>query len=245
MDADPLFVDAAAGNLHLRPASPAINYGNNLVASPALPATDLDGNPRIADVTVDLGAYENQGPYNTAPVFSGSMSDLALFEDPASNPGSRAGNLLAGHVTDADGTADSAGMAVYAADNTNGAWQFSNDGGTTWTALGTVSGTSSTLLGPDALLRFEPNANWNGTTTLGFRAWDIPPDMRSSGTTRANSNVNGGRTSFSTATGTISLNVTPVNDAPGFTRGADQVVLMNGEGQTVNNWATAISTGAG
>lgn len=246
LDADPLFEFALADNLHLRPASPALNYGDNTVTAPGLPATDLDGYPRIADGTVDLGAYENRGPYNTAPVLSGSMSDLALLEDPASNPGHKVSDILSGHVADVDGTAAGAGMAIYAVDNTNGAWQFSNDGGTTWTMLpGTVSGTSSTLLGPDAFVRFMPNADWGSTTTLSFRAWDIPPDLRTSGTIHVNSDVNGGRTSFSAATGTITLVVTPVNDVPSFTGGADQVALKDGGAQTVSAWATDISTGPG
>jgi hypothetical protein len=243
LDADPLFEFAGAHNLNLRPASPAINYGDNTVTAPGLPATDRNGYPRIADGTVDLGAYENQGPYNNAPVLSGSMSDLALLEDPVSNPGHKVSDLLAGHVSDADGTAAGAGMVIYAVDNTNGDWQFSNDGGTTWTALGVVYGISSTLLGPDAFVRFTPTTDWSGPTTLSFRAWDIPPDLRTSGTLNVNSDVNGGRTSFSAATGTITLVVTPVNDAPSFTGGADQVVLKDGAAQTVSAWATDISAG--
>jgi hypothetical protein len=58
VDADPLFVDGAGGNLYLYPGSPAIDAGNN--AAPNLAATDFDGNTRIANETVDLGAYESQ-----------------------------------------------------------------------------------------------------------------------------------------------------------------------------------------
>jgi len=55
----PLFVDYAGGNLRLQSNSPCINAGNN---ASALGTTDLDGNPRIVSSTVDIGAYEFQGP---------------------------------------------------------------------------------------------------------------------------------------------------------------------------------------
>jgi hypothetical protein len=243
LNADPLFAFPAADNLHLRPGSPAINYGDNTVTAPSLPATDRVGYPRIADGTVDLGAYENQGPYNSAPVLSGTLSDLTMLEDPASNPGYKVSDILAGHVADVDGTAAGAGVAVYAADNTYGDWQFSTDGGTSWTDLGLASEISAPLLGPDAFLRFVPGADWNGTTSLSLRAWDIPPDLRSSGTTGANTTVNGGRTSFSTEVAILTLVVAPVNDVPHFIGGSDQVALKDGGAQSVAAWATLIWAG--
>jgi hypothetical protein len=56
-----MFVDAANGNYHLQPGSPCINAGTN---DSVTVQTDLDGNPRIMDVLVDMGPYEYDGTVN-------------------------------------------------------------------------------------------------------------------------------------------------------------------------------------
>src|SRR4030095_1642670 len=74
ISADPLFVNSSAGDFHLRQSSPAIEAGNN--QAPNLPATDLDGHPRLIDVdsdglsVVDMGAYEFE-----------SLFDICLEDD--------------------------------------------------------------------------------------------------------------------------------------------------------------------
>jgi hypothetical protein len=54
---DPAFVDEAGGNYRLQFDSPCINSGTNAFVGSSV---DLDGNPRIVDGTVDMGAYEHQ-----------------------------------------------------------------------------------------------------------------------------------------------------------------------------------------
>ena len=55
----PIFVNQAGGDFHLQAGSGGIDAGTNFYA---WSLTDLDGNLRIANGTVDLGAYEFQQP---------------------------------------------------------------------------------------------------------------------------------------------------------------------------------------
>lgn len=63
INADPLFTDAAGGNYNLTLNSPAVNTGNNAAYTTAggnlNTDTDLEGNPRLFNGTIDMGAYEN------------------------------------------------------------------------------------------------------------------------------------------------------------------------------------------
>ncbi|HTA29593.1 MAG TPA: choice-of-anchor Q domain-containing protein, partial [Candidatus Cybelea sp.] len=56
---DPVLIDPVHGNFRLQSNSPCINAGNNSFVTST---TDLDGRPRVVGGTVDMGAYEYQGP---------------------------------------------------------------------------------------------------------------------------------------------------------------------------------------
>ena len=66
------------------------------------------------------------------------------------------------------------GIAITWADNSNGSWEYSTDGGNNWSAVGAVSDTSALLLTDDAntRIRFAPAENYNGTAQFSYRAWD-------------------------------------------------------------------------
>jgi hypothetical protein len=55
----PLFVSPDTLDFHLQATSPCIDAGNNTYA---LTSTDFDGNPRIFNDAIDMGAYEYRGP---------------------------------------------------------------------------------------------------------------------------------------------------------------------------------------
>ena len=55
----PLVVDPVNGDWHLQSNSPCIDGGNNAYVATT---NDLDGNPRIIGLVVDIGAYEYQAP---------------------------------------------------------------------------------------------------------------------------------------------------------------------------------------
>ncbi len=97
IDANPLFVNASAGNYQLQAGSPCINAGNRNAAGAG--TEDLGGNTRIVDLTVDLGAYEFQTLTSTGgPTAYGVPRDFGSIQ--AALDGIQAG----GTVTVAPGT---------------------------------------------------------------------------------------------------------------------------------------------
>jgi hypothetical protein len=152
---------------------------------------------------------------NDAPTIA-SANDLTAIDEDATtnvtNPGTLVSALLAGQIADIDGPG--AGIAVTGVDNTNGTWQYSTNGGTNWLALAGVSSANARLLAGTALVRFVPNANFNGTVTggLSFKAWDQLVGSGTSGNT-ADTTI-GGMTAFSSTIVSSSITVNAVNDAP-------------------------------
>ncbi len=82
-----------------------------------------------------------------------------------------------------------------------------------------VSGSTNT---DSASVTYSPNANYNGSDSFTYK-------------------VNDG--TLDSASASVSITVNAVNDAPSFTKGADQTVNEDAGAQSVSGWATAISKG--
>jgi VCBS repeat-containing protein len=78
-------------------------------------------------------------------------------------------------------------------------------------------------------LTYTPAANANGSATITLKLTD------NGGTANGGVDASGEQT--------FVINVTAVNDAPSFTKGADQTVFENSGVQAIAGWATAISAG--
>jgi parallel beta-helix repeat protein len=122
ISSDPFFVDSLVDNFHLQPLSPGVDTGNNTTPS-VLPATDLGGDPRIVNTTVDMGTFEFQGS-TTSAFSSTSLTYAKQFIGTTSaaqtvtitNTGSKALQItpfvVTGDFTETDDCHTSAGIAV-------------------------------------------------------------------------------------------------------------------------------------
>jgi hypothetical protein len=139
---------------------------------------------------------------NTAPILDASkVLKPKVIHDEATNPseaGVKVSDVLADSITDAG---DPQGVAVVGLIG-QGLWEYSINGGSTWTAFGPVTEPSATLLAADAYVRFLPSAGFNGGELLTFRAWD--QSSGANGDTGVDTTLNGGETAFSPGLAAVS-----------------------------------------
>ena len=181
--------------------TPATNF--NGTGSFQFTASDGSLTSSATAVTVAIDAV------NDAPVLSSSSATLTpITERQTTNSGQTIASFL--QSTDADSGAVR-GIAITGLNSGNGQWQYSIDGGTSWSAVGAVSAGSALLLRDADFIRFVPNGV-NGTTAdFTYRAWDQTNDTAGN---KIDASTTGGITAFSTATGTASIVVSEVNEAP-------------------------------
>ena len=183
--------------------------------------------------TADLFTL-NVIPVNDAPVATGIATLAAIDEDAASPPGATVSVLFAGNFSDAadqvlgGSSANSfAGIAIsnQTVDASKGAWQYSTDGGGSWTPLAGATTTAAITLNAADLLRFVPAANYNGAATaLSANLIESGQGITSGATLDLTAVDTGGTTHISSAAVALSETINAVNDAPS---GTDKTVTTS------------------
>ncbi|WP_042422059.1 DUF4347 domain-containing protein [Comamonas granuli] len=210
-------------------------YAQNGTVAPAF--TTGDGSTRVTyDTTADdnvrssvakdataLYAYAtsaNDAPVATATIVNaGTVGEHDNGSTPArANAGVTATALydLAGGTDEDSDTRDTPiesygkGVAIYdITDAAGGKFQYSTNGGTTWTDIPAVSETGALLLGPNDKIRYVSDGDVGDVGTFKYYLWD---GVTGSGTAgAANANVEtanrGGGTGFSANGATASITV--------------------------------------
>ncbi|MEG5257873.1 DUF4347 domain-containing protein, partial [Microcoleus sp. A2-D3] len=228
-------------------SSGAIFTGNTAANQASTPGANTPAN--------GLGLSQDNndvyGNINTAPVLADTVVILNPVLEDSLAPTGAVGTLISAiaamgtgqnNVTDPDIGAV-AGLAITAADTTNGSWLYTINGGTTWNPLGTVSDTSARLLAADGNTRiyFQPSPNYSGIVANGitFRAWD---QITGTNGSTADTSINGGFTAYSTATDTAAITVDDNDIAYAIT--VDTPAFAEGNTGTQTRTYTINRTGA-
>ncbi|WP_170295744.1 DUF4347 domain-containing protein [Azospirillum brasilense] len=152
---------------------------------------------------------------NDAPVLTDTVLTLPSVAQAAGAPNGAVGVAVSSlvafgtNVSDVDSGAVT-GIALVGVDTSEGGtWFYSTDGGTTWSAVGTVNDSGNALLlRTTDRLYYQPTGANAGilNAAITFRAWD-----QTSGTagTKMATAGGGGVSAFSAATDTASLSITP------------------------------------
>jgi hypothetical protein len=241
--------------------APAANYNGSVpsitarliessataVSLGSLDVSTNGGETRFSQGTVVLSTSVTA--VNDAPIASGAATLASISEDSTNPAGDTVSNLFSARFNDSadqvtGGTSANslAGIAItnYTRAGSKGEWQYSTDGGTSWTTISaSISGDSSalTFLSTDRL-RFLPKPDFNGPApTLTVRLLETPRSITSGATVDVS--TNGGSTTISGGTVVLSQSVSAVNDAPVASGSATLTAInedtTNPQGSTVLN----------
>lgn len=190
-------------------------------------------------------------PVNDAPLLTNDTVSLtSILEDDLNSVGDDVASFTNG-ITDIDTSYLIHGISVIDADPSNGSWQYSVNGGHTWTTLSTsVSPQNSLLLSsqPTGMnrLRFLPSQDYNGYVSLTFLAWD-QTSGHTSGTEGVDVTTSNPITgAFSTTSSRATLYIEPVNDSPVIREGMnlsaidEDYPVNDNEGDTVADIANGL-----
>jgi len=150
-------------------------------------------------------------PINDAPTaVNTTLTSIAEDVTSAANTGTSVATIASTN-TDPD-TGASKGLAITGVNTSDGQWQYTSNGGTSWTTISNVSDSAALLLpgsNSNYKVRFVPVNNFYGSATFTFRAWD---ESSGSAGSSANTTSNGGITAFSSTTATATITITNTLD---------------------------------
>ncbi|MGN7614438.1 beta strand repeat-containing protein, partial [Magnetococcales bacterium HHB-1] len=204
------------------------------------------GSTAIAAVTSNLNASITA--VNDAPTFTGNATLAAIDEDLSAPTGETISSLLGSQVQDVDNGSSFSGVAVIgnaANAGTEGIWQYSSDGGSSWDDVGVVADDATALaLSSSTELRFIPVADYNGTPpALTVRALDdtYSGSFSDSSTSKVtvDSSTNGADTEISGDTATVSISINSIHDSSQLSQSATLATVSENSasisGETVSS----------
>ena len=184
-------------------------------------------------------------PVNDAPLLLNTTVNLtSIMEDDRSSEGDDVSRLITG-ISDIDANDTVFGVAIVSTDDSNGMWQFTTDGGLSWTNLAGISSSMAVALSSEPAgrnkIRFWPYQDYNGYSHITFVAWDLTSGNVSYqgvvDVTAADSIVG----PFSQTSARAEILVEPVNDSPVLSPGAS-LLTINENIPVVDNNGTLVST---
>ncbi|HLP06831.1 MAG TPA: hypothetical protein VK178_01595 [Opitutaceae bacterium] len=175
---------------------------------------------RVVTITsaTDSGTYFNSATLsvattvtviatNDAPVLTPFAPTLpSITEDETTNSGRTIAAVVGTSSADPDASA-LGGVAIIGTSGTTGMWQFSVDGGSTWSAIDAVSSASALLLRSADLIRCVPDMIHSGSASLSYRAWDQTGATAGKQGTKMAASAGGGTNPFSSATDSASITI--------------------------------------
>ncbi|NCB50252.1 MAG: hypothetical protein EOM54_00015 [Clostridia bacterium] len=207
-----------------------IKYTSALNATGAPAATitvnvnDNTVNPLLGTVNINITAV------NDDPGITGLPTDITVVEDMTGNV-----DLSSSTLTDVDSASANIILTLTAS---SGTLTAASGGDVTVSNSGTDALTlTGTALNIDTYLNTSSNIKYTGASNAaGNDAATLTLTANDAGNTGT-----GGGTNVSL--GTVNIDITPVNDEPSFTIGADQTAAQNAGAQTVNGFITNINDG--
>ncbi|MCE2564575.1 DUF4347 domain-containing protein [Komagataeibacter sp. FNDCF1] len=193
----------AGADVSMRGGQTALSVGTVDLSTAVTPVNDppamAAGPYTLPDVTSNGADGANTGA-TVAGLYSDAVQDGSDAQQGTADPtGSTADHL--GGVAITGNTANPA---------TEGTWQYSTDGGRTWTAVpADVSGSNALVLGDQAKLRFDPVPNFTGTPgSLTTKVVETSTDVPITGTSNGIATSVTGQALDGTATALTGVNIT-------------------------------------